>query len=116
MSRLFKIILALSTLGAACGQSLFAQQEIADGLFLQAQKKEETSDEAFQNFISKNKKNYKDKAEFAKRKKEFVRNWGIVKKHNATRAGYALEINEFADWTADEFKKILTIRPLSSKR
>jgi C1A family cysteine protease len=51
-----------------------------------------------------------------KRKKEFERNWNTVKKHNATQAGYALDINDFADMTQDEFNKIFTFKPLGGKR
>jgi len=50
------------------------------------------------------------------RKREFERNWNIVKNHNATKSGYALSINQYADWTVEEFKKILSFKPLSSKR
>jgi len=44
----------------------------------------ETLDEAFNKFIPRFKRNYKSKDELAKRKKEFERNWSIVKNHNAT--------------------------------
>jgi C1A family cysteine protease len=52
----------------------------------------------------------------AKKKKEFERNWKIVKKHNATEAGYSLDINEFSDLTQDDFNKILMFKPQSAKR
>ena len=73
-------------------------------------------DEAYQKFIPKYKRNYKTKDEANKRKKEFERNWNIVKKHNATDTGYAIDINEFSDWTVDEFNKILALKPLNGKR
>ena len=71
MSRLFKIIASLSALGAICGFAYYSQQQGPSGTFLQASKKNETDDEAFQKYIPKFKKNYKDKSEMAKRKKEF---------------------------------------------
>ena len=110
MSRLFKIIASLSALGAICGFAYYSQQQSPSGTFLQASKKEETADEAFQKYIPKFKKNYKNKSEMAKKKKEFERNWNIVKKHNATKAGYSLDINEFSDLTQDDFNKILTFQ------
>ena len=70
MSRLFKIIASLSAIGAICGFAYYSQQQSPTGTFLQT-KKNDTDDEAFQKYIPKFKKNYKDKSEMAKRKKEF---------------------------------------------
>jgi C1A family cysteine protease len=60
-------------------------------------------------------KNYKDTTEYAKRKKAFTDNYNKIIAHNSTKAGFELNVNQFADWTADEFKATLKFNLKSAK-
>ena len=47
---------------------------------------------------------------------EFEKNLKFISKHNATKAGFALGVNKFSDWTHDEYKKTLTFKPLKGRK
>ena len=69
MTRLFKVLIGFSTLGAVCSFSIFGNNHggssNTESLFLATQNKTETPDDAFNNYVGKYKKNYKTKTEFA---------------------------------------------------
>ena len=48
--------------------------------------------------------------------KQFFKNKKLIKDHNATKAGYSLDVNKFSDWSEEEYNRILTFRPLKGRR
>jgi cathepsin H len=63
----------------------------------------------FIRFISKFSKSYGTKEEFALRANIFNQNYARIVEENLNKENtFTLEINKFADWTPDEFKRILT--------
>lgn len=72
-----------------------------------------TSDDyEFINFVSKHGKSYGTRAEFNFRKQQFQKALDKVADHNSQNgATYTLGINEFADWTEQEWKRVLGYRP-----
>ena len=47
---------------------------------------------------------------------EFEKNFKMISKHNATKAGFALGVNKFSDWTQAEYQKTLTFKPLKGRK
>jgi hypothetical protein len=60
----------------------------------------------FHKFIQKHNKNYLTKEEHAARLKIFSANLALVKSHDANATGFKIGINQFADMSLEEFKKM----------
>lgn len=65
------------------------------------------ADYAFMNFISEHNKSYGTVAEFNFRAAVFKKNYEMVTAHQATDASFELGINQFSDYTEDEWKKMM---------
>jgi len=59
-------------------------------------------------------KSYGTEEEFNLRKEIFLENVAIVKAHNAKESSFKLGINQFTDYTHDEYKKMLGYVPTNS--
>ena len=67
-------------------------------------------------FVAKFGKSYATKEEFAMRANIFKQNYARIVEENLNKDNtFTLEINEFADWTSDEFNRILSPVKLESK-
>jgi len=72
---------------------------------------EENWDELFMNYVSEHRKSYANVDTFAARKEVFKQNYIAVQTHNAdTTQTYYMAINQFSDWTQEEFMALLTLR------
>jgi hypothetical protein len=60
----------------------------------------------FHKFIQRHNKNYLTKEEHSARLKIFSANLALVKAHDAKAAGFKIGINQFADMSIEEFKKM----------
>lgn len=69
---------------------------------------------AFNKFVSKHHRSYITKDEYAARLSAFNTNYQLVKEHNAKETGYQLGLNQFSDWTEEEYSKVLG-NPLEKK-
>jgi hypothetical protein len=65
----------------------------------------------FQEFVGKHNKNYLTKDEYKARLAIFKANLEIVRTHNAKNESYELEMNKFADFSPEEFGKLMGLRP-----
>ena len=66
----------------------------------------------FAKYLSKFNKHYGERGEYLKRLKVFEENKKIVEEHNSNpEKSFVLALNNFADWTKEEFEKLLTYRP-----
>jgi hypothetical protein len=68
----------------------------------------------FHKFIQKHNKNYLTKEEHAARLKIFSANLALVKAHDANATGFKIGINQFADMSLEEFKKMQGFKEKSS--
>ena len=64
----------------------------------------------FHKFIQKHNKNYLTKEEHSARLKIFSANLALVKAHDANATGFKIGINQFADMSIEEFKKMQGFR------
>ena len=80
-----------------------------------ASKKDDDGDAAFDQYVPKYKKNYKDKTEYSKKKQAFKDNYSKVKAHNATKQGFSIDINQFADLSPSEFSNIVKLNLKNAK-
>lgn len=72
-------------------------------------------DVEFMRFITKHSRSYKDAGEFTWRKMQFMAKDAIYEQHNATSTTSTVGHNEFSDWTAEEFQKILGFKQETRK-
>jgi hypothetical protein len=66
--------------------------------------------QAFQSFVSKHNRNYLTKEEFNARLSIFKNNLDIIKSHDASKEGYEVGLNKFADMSPEEFEKMLGLK------
>jgi C1A family cysteine protease len=65
-------------------------------------------DQKFMEYVSEYGKSYGTKEEFEFRSSQFKNNFGEIMQHNSMNGNtYQLGLNEFADYTPEEFKKLL---------
>ncbi len=62
---------------------------------------------AFMSYISDFSKNYSSMNEFNLRFEQFVRNYSHIITHNAEDHQFSLGLNQFSDWTQEEYKSML---------
>lgn len=67
----------------------------------------------FTNFSNQFNKNYMDEDEYNFRKGIFNKNLQIINEHNAKGLSWELGINEFTDWTDEEYKKMLGFKSIA---
>ena len=66
---------------------------------------------AFMAYISDFGKNYSSMSEFNLRFEQFVRNYSHIITHNAEDHQFTLGLNQFSDWTQEEYLKMLAPLP-----
>ena len=66
---------------------------------------------AFMSYISDFGKNYSSMNEFNLRFEQFVRNYSHIITHNAEDHQFSLGLNQFSDWTQEEYKSMLGSLP-----
>lgn len=65
------------------------------------------AERAFINYVSEFGRTYGTKEEYAYRLQVFAQNWEDLVSHNSQNdAGYFKAINEYSDWTPEEFKRL----------
>ena len=62
----------------------------------------------FNKFTAKYYKSYLTKAEYTARLQAFRRNYETVRSHNSISQPFQLAINDFSDWTIEEYGSMLT--------
>ena len=72
-------------------------------------------DAEYMSYIAKFNKNYASQEEYNFRKGLFAEQLKVIEKHNAKESSFTLGINEFSDWTLDEYKRLLGYKPHLSK-
>jgi C1A family cysteine protease len=65
----------------------------------------------FVSYVAKYGKLYKSMDEYLMRSEIFKSNVKFINEHNAEGHSYTLGINEFSDWTDEEYNKLLGYRP-----
>lgn len=65
----------------------------------------------FTNFVTKFDKNYLSEDEYNFRKTIFADNLKIINEHNTQGKSWTMGVNEFTDWTNEEYKKMLGYKP-----
>jgi hypothetical protein len=102
-----KAFAALAVVGAAACVALFA--------FIQADQSSSLysyisgTEMEYIRFVAKFGKSFGTKEEFAMRANIFKQNYARIFEENLNNENtFTLEINEFADWTPDEYKRILS--------
>lgn len=68
-------------------------------------------DTQFNSFVSKYGRNFASEEEYNFRKNLFADSLRIIAEHNAKGKSWTLGVNEFADWTKEEYKKLLGYKP-----
>jgi C1A family cysteine protease len=68
---------------------------------------------AFMAYISDFGKNYSSMYEFNLRFEQFIRNYSHIITHNSEDHQFTLGLNQFSDWTQEEYKSMLTYEPLA---
>jgi hypothetical protein len=105
---------ALLIAGTVCTVALFAFLETSpkSGLiFLQDPREIE-----FNNFITKQRRSYGTKAEYELRRDLFIQRFEEIESHNAENSSFRLKINKFADFTPEEYRRLLGYRSSSEPR
>lgn len=75
-----------------------------------------TSDNAmFENYIATFQKSYSSEDEYQYRRTVFESNLNYINTENAKGHSYTLGVTKFADWTQEEFKKIMGYIPMGHK-
>lgn len=64
-------------------------------------------DSAFYDYVAEYRKSYGTKEEFQFRFEQFKRTLLDIQEHNSQNADYQLGLNEFSDWTPQEYKRLL---------
>jgi C1A family cysteine protease len=109
-----KAFAALAVVGVAACVALFAviQTDQSSSLysFISGTEME------YIRFVAKFGKSFGTKEEFAMRANIFKQNYARIVEENLNKENtFTLEINEFADWTPDEYKRILSPIKIESK-
>ena len=71
-----------------------------------------TVESAFMGYITQFGKSYGTIAEYQLRLEQFTRNYADVMQHNASESSFKLGFNQMSDWTQEEYKAILTHKPM----
>ena len=71
-----------------------------------------TVESAFMGYITQFGKSYGTVAEYQLRLEQFTRNYADVMQHNASESSFKLGFNQMSDWTQEEYKAILTHKPM----
>ena len=74
--------------------------------FLQSGQDQEIERE-FNKFTSRYHKSYLTKAEYTARLQAFKANYETVRSHNSVKQPYQLGLNQFSDWTMEEYREML---------
>lgn len=71
---------------------------------------EDSNDAAFGQYINEFGRNYATQEEYEFRREIFMKNLKKIEDHNAKNLSYWFGVNEFTDWTDDEYKVLLGLR------
>jgi hypothetical protein len=66
---------------------------------------------SFLSFISEYERNYGSLEEYGLRLAQFVRTHRAIEEHNASESSFKLGHNQFSDWTQEEYRAILGVKP-----
>ena len=69
----------------------------------------------YQKYVAEYGKSYTSAEEFDFRFQTFVENVRIIDAHNAQDSTFTMGVNKFADWTTEEYKRILRHTPVLHK-
>jgi hypothetical protein len=98
---------ALAVVGVAACVALYAVTQTAHSSSLYTEIS--GTEMEYIRFVAKFGKQYSTKEEFAMRSIIFKQNYARIVEENLNKDNtFTLEINEFADWTPDDFKRILS--------
>ena len=110
-STCFKLVGTLGVtavvLGAIIVFTTGTSSDSAVSRFLQSGVEAEVERE-FNKFTAKYYKSYLTKAEYTARLQAFKRNYETVRSHNSISQPFQLAINDFSDWTIEEYGSMLT--------
>jgi hypothetical protein len=103
--------ISLAVVGIAACTALFAVNNLGKPVSLYQAFTEEDSE--FMKYVAKFGKSYENTEEFAMRSEIFKNNLGAIVMHNSMDAGqtYQLGLNQFSDWTQEEYESILGTNP-----
>lgn len=73
-------------------------------------KTESSNDLLFSNFINEYGRNYANEAEYNMRKEIFMHHLKTIQEHNAKGLSWTLGVNEYTDWTDEEYSKLLGLK------
>jgi len=69
---------------------------------------------AFANYVAEHGKSYGTKEEYEFRLAQFAKKVEFIQEHNMENAGgHVVGLNHMADWTAEEYKRILGFKPVN---
>jgi len=73
------------------------------------------NDAEFQAFIAEHGRNYASSEEYNMRREIFYKGLEQIKEHNAKGLSYTLGVNKFADWTDEEYNRLLGLKGSSNQ-
>jgi hypothetical protein len=103
-----KYIAVSAAVAALLGVAYYTETSAPKGAFLAEMSEEEIE---FMRFMSKFGRNTSDRKEYLTRLQIFAENYNKNKAHNASGAGYTLGINQFSDFTHEEYRQVLGYIP-----
>lgn len=69
----------------------------------------------FASYVAEYQRSYTSQAEYEMRMKIFTDNLKVIEEHNAKGLSWQLGVTPFADWTQEEFKRLLGYRPVNQE-
>jgi xylem cysteine proteinase len=102
----------LAVVGVAACVAVFALSEQPSGLSLFSTAEPSGIESLFTSFVAKYGKMYGTKEEFMFRLEQFKANYAKISSHNGD--SFTLGLNKFADYTHEEYKRMLGFRQISS--
>lgn len=109
-----KIIAGLAVVGTVAAIALMSIKDNSSAApvdrFLASDNVSNDDQQAFQEFVNKYNRNYLTKEEYNARLSIFKSNMEKVKNHDASKEGYQIALNKFADLSEEEFNKMLGLK------
>lgn len=104
VKKIFASIAVVGTIAAVAVINMSGNSDTT-GTFLASDNSDQILMTKFNDFISKNQKNYLTKEEYKARLQLFKENLDFVEKTNAESEDFQLELNKFADMSEQEYNK-----------
>jgi len=108
-----KHVFISAAVAALIGVAYYTESSAPKSVFLYEMSEEEI---AYMRFISQEGRNTYDRNEFFYRLQVFAENYNKNKAHNELGLGYTLGINQFSDFTHEEYKQVLGLMPRKLQR